>query len=287
MWFLYFIPKNFLSFFVGKLVRIRCPQPLGFWLVQWFIKKYSIDMSEAEKDFYSSIGDLFVRRLKHGLRPLSQDHYVHPADSTLTGVQSIDGDQLIQAKDKFYSLKTFIHGTEEELKTFKGGGVLTYYLCPTDYHRVHSPMEGLVESCEYLPGRLWPVNPWSVENISQLFSINERVIIRLQTPHGPLILVMVGATNVGQITLSFEPEIITNVQHFRKPRRIHYSTPLPIKKGEELGVFHMGSTVIVLTSKNLNLVSTEIASQKPTAPLPAQVKWGESFTKSQISLRSH
>ena len=274
MWVLYFIPKNLLSFIVGKLVQVRLLKPLGPWTVQWFIKYYNIDISEAKQDSYPSIGDLFVRQLKPGLRPISHASYVHPADSEIVTAHPIESDHLVQTKGKTYSLKEFIKGSDEELSVLRYGWALTYYLCPTDYHRVHSPVEGEIESCRYIPGRLWPVNPWSVENISQLFSVNERVVISVMTARGPVTIVMVGATNVGRITLSFEPKIVTNREHFRQPHRIDYIHPQPIRKGEELGVFHMGSTVVVLAAPG-------VVESGKTIPLiiktPLRVRFGESF----------
>ena len=251
MWLLYLVPKNLLSFLVGRLAHIRWPKPLGPWTVQCFIKFYKVQMEEAEKDSYPSIGELFTRRLKPGVRPLSAESYVHPVDGHISSFHRIEGDDLIQAKGKFYSLKTFIGGSEGELSALEGGVALTYYLCPTDYHRVHSPVEGQIEFCRYIPGRLWPVNPWGVDHISQIFAINERVIMGLKTRRGFLTVVMVGATNVGRITLSFEPRIVTNHKHFRHSDEMVYAPPRFIEKGEELGVFNMGSTVIVLASEGV------------------------------------
>ena len=277
MWILYFIPKNLLSFIVGKLAQVCWPKPLGSWTVQWFIKRYHINVSEAEYDSYPSIGELFVRRLKPGVRPISQESYVHPVDAEIVMAHQIESDHLIQTKNKTYSLKKFIYGTEEELLTLGGGQAVTYYLCPTDYHRVHSPVDGEIEFCQYIPGRLWPVNPWSVEHISQVFSINERVVIWIQTQKGSIAVVMVGATNVGRITLSFDPQIITNNKHFRKPSRTNYTPPHFIRKGEELGIFYMGSTVIVLAAPDV-IGGKQALGRNPLGDrLPLKVHFGESF----------
>lgn len=277
MWILYFVPKNLLSFIVGKIVQIRWPSPLGPWTVRWFVKRYHIDLSEAEKTFYPSIGALFVRRLKPGLRPISRSNYVHPTDSTLITSHPLEGNDLIQAKNKSYSLKELTRGTNQELSCLQGGWALTYYLSPTDYHRVHSPVDGEIRFCQYIPGRLWPVNPWSVENISQLFSVNERILIGIQTARGLLILVMVGATNVGRITLSFEPTIVTNRKHFCNSHRVDYTPTKSIKKGEELGVFNMGSTVIVLAAPG-------VTGSQSLVKTPLKVCLGESlkWTPSEI-----
>ena len=247
---LYFIPKNLLSFFVGKFVAIKLPAPLGYWSVQWFASRYNLNMDEAEHSLatYETIAQLFTRRLKPGIRPIGQG-FVHPVDGQLTRIAPILGGELIQAKGKTYSIKEFLDN-DPRIKNLEGGHCLTYYLCPTDYHRVHAPVSAKITDCKHIPGRLWPVNPWSVENITQLFSVNERLIIWLQTEHGPIAYVMVGATNVGKMSLTFDSELVTNNSHWRQKVHKEYSPPVTVEKGYELGVFNMGSTVIILTPKN-------------------------------------
>src|SRR5690606_21741857 len=132
----------------------------------------------------------------------------------------------------------------EKVKSLEGGGYLTYYLCPTDYHRVHSPVSGQLLHALHVPGTLWPVNAMSVQQTEELFLVNERLVMELKTPQGPVFVVMVGATNVGQMSASFDPKIVTNRRVLAG--RKDYDPPISIKVGEELGIFHMGSTVVVL-----------------------------------------
>lgn len=264
---LYILPKRWLSFVTGKLVHLRLPGGLNKKAKSWFINRYRINMSEAEFDFdhYPHIGGVFTRRLKPNLRPI-KGMFVHPADSKLTSVQSVDSDLLVQAKGKNYSLSKFLN--IHDCKEFTGGKVLTYYLCPTDYHRVHSPISGEIVSIDYVPGTLWPVNEWSVKSISNLFAVNERVVIWYKTPRGPVAVVMVGATNVGKISLSFDKNIITN-QSFLKPmaQKKHYEPSIQMSAGDELGIFHMGSTVIC--------VYPEGFLPELKTPLGSQTKVGE------------
>lgn len=245
---LYLVPKNLLSYLVGILVEIKWPHYLNSPLKKWFVKRYQIDMSEATYalESYETIGQLFVRQLKTGKRPIGKG-FVHPCDALLTQGGAILHDQLIQAKGKSYSLKKLL-ADHPQWEKFSGGHYLTYYLCPTDYHRVHSPVTGKIISCTHVPGRLWPVNPWSVENITDLFAVNERTITLIESTEGCIAYIMVGATNVGKMTMSFDSEIVTNQSHFSKLRTKKYQPALPIDKGAELGVFNMGSTVIVLTT---------------------------------------
>ena len=152
--------------------------------------------------------------------------------------------KLIQAKNKFYDVKDLT----EDLKAmdkYNNGSFLTYYLCPTDYHRVHSPVTGYIKRVVHIPGALWPVNSWSTENIHELFSINERVLVEIETERGLVAVMFVGATNVGQICLSFDSKIrgnqlMSNAVHEKKYEN------LKVTKGDELGMFRMGSTVVML-----------------------------------------
>jgi phosphatidylserine decarboxylase len=246
------LPKKALSRFVGRLAQLEKPS----WIVEkgkdWFARRYHLNLGEAEKNIgdYQSLQALFTRRLKPGARPLGAG-VVHPCDGELTRVVAIEDGHLVQAKGITYSLSEFLKEPVAELGVFRSGLQLTYYLCPTDYHRVHAPLDAHVTKVTHVPGELWPVNPWSVENISQLFCRNERVVFHLSTALGPVVLVMVGATNVGEIEVTFDQTIRTNVGSstaavFSKT----YTPPLPLKKGDELGVFRMGSSVVLIFPKD-------------------------------------
>ncbi len=205
-------------------------------------------MSEAEYSLesYPTLGQLFARKLKLGKRPIHSG-VIHPCDAKLTQGGPIQNEQLIQAKGKYYTLQKFL-ANQDYWSEFKDGHYLTYYLCPTDYHRVHSPVSGKIVSCTHVPGRLWPVNEWSVQNISELFSVNERTLTLIETERGKLLIVMVGATNVGKISMSFDDDILTNQSHFSREKTNQYTPSVAVEKGAELGVFHMGSTVVVLAT---------------------------------------
>jgi len=245
LFLLYLVPKNILSHYVGKLVHIRLPEPLGSWSVRTFASYYKIRLQEAERPVaeYKSIGELFTRFLKPGLRSIGDAKIVHPADSRISQTAKIKDGFCIQAKNKNYSIHDFSQDPEA-MKKWGDGRFATYYLCPTDYHRVHSPVSGKITQVTYVPGALWPVNEWSTTNIDKLFAVNERVCIEIETDLGPVLLVMVGATNVGKMTLAFDKELITNQFHQSTQRKTYQA--LSIKKGDEVGVFHMGSTVVML-----------------------------------------
>lgn len=241
-----FLPKNHLSYLVGQIVHIRLPSFIWEPIIRIFSKAYNINLDEAEKPVseYPSLGEFFVRKLKPGVRPLGTTWALHPADSVITQAAKITDGKLIQAKNKTYNVVDFTQDPKA-LEKYSNGQFLTYYLCPTDYHRVHSPVDGVIQKVTHIPGALWPVNSWSTENVHELFSINERVVVEIKTDKGLVAAVFVGATNVGQIVLSFDPEIRGNQLVLSKPY-IKDNLNIPIKKGDELGMFRMGSTVVML-----------------------------------------
>lgn len=247
------LPKNDLSHMVGKLVHKTLPGPLGRLSVSTFARVYNIDMNEAEFpiEHYKTIGELFTRRLKAGARPIADSFVVHPADAVVSQAGAIEKLQLIQAKGKTYTVSELLRSPHFSAN-FEGGSFMTYYLCPTDYHRVHSPVDGeIIWSC-HVPGTMWPVNEWSVNAIPNLFAMNERVVVVIQTARGLVALVMVAATNVGNMTMTFDPQITTaHRAPGRHPREHTYAPPIPVKKGDELGIFHMGSTVVMLYEKSV------------------------------------
>ncbi|MGZ6395789.1 MAG: archaetidylserine decarboxylase [Pseudobdellovibrionaceae bacterium] len=242
-----FLPRNHLSYFVGKLVHWKGP---GVWVqfsIWLFAKVYGINLQEAEKPAseYPSLGEFFVRRLKPGVRPLAQAPVVHPVDAHISQSGRIFEGRLIQAKGRDYFIRDLLVSSEAP-KIYENGFFITYYLCPTDYHRVHAPLDGWIRKVTHVPGELWPVNKWSVENVHDLMSVNERIIVEMATDFGPVSVVLVGATNVGQIELSFDSSFRGNQLTLSKNRVVEYKTPLPIEKGQELGMFRMGSTVIMV-----------------------------------------
>jgi len=267
MQYIRLLPKKTLSRLVGGLAKLEHPNALVRAGQSWFAKRYHLNEAEAEKPFdqYPSLQALFTRKLKPGLRPIGQG-LVHPCDGELTQVCEIDYGQLVQTKGITYSLTEFIKDPEAPT-IFKNGFQLTYYLCPTDYHRVHSPIDGEVLSVHAVPGELWPVNPWSVENISQLFCRNERVVFNLRTQVGPVSLVMIGATNVGEIIVSFDSEISESLRKTGVEFKKTYPNPIKTKKGDELGIFGMGSSVVVVYPKGAVSI----------LPKPDAVRMGQSL----------
>lgn len=241
------LPKRRLSRWVGYFMHWKGPSLWAKLSIRGFAWLYNINLDEAEKPYtaYPSIGEFFVRRLKAGIRPVASSWAVHPADSRITQAAPIDNGTLIQAKGLSYRLDEFTQDPECQ-KKWAGGYFLTYYLCPTDYHRVHSSVDGAITNVRYMPGELWPVNEWSTTNVQNLFSVNERVLVEIETDLGPVAAVFVGATNVGHICLSFDETIKGNQKGPHIFQHKNYSPEIPTHKGSELGMFRMGSTVVMI-----------------------------------------
>lgn len=240
------LPKKSLSRAVGSATRLDGMEGAHQVAIRTFAKQYGVAVDEAELplDSYPTFGDFFTRKLKEGLRPIApgDDVPVSPVDAAVSHAGIADKGRLIQAKGRDYSLGALL-GDPDEGRRFAGGAYATLYLSPRDYHRFHAPLPGTVLGWRYVPGHLWPVNRPSVRGVPELFAVNERVIISMETPVGRVAMVAVGATCVGRIRLSFD-DLVTNTD--RPASRVRYDLPRPIRKGEELGMFEMGSTVILV-----------------------------------------
>lgn len=244
------LPRKLLSRIVGVLVHVKFPWPITPILIFCFAKHYKINLIEADDEGvgFKSLGDFFVRKLKINARPLGTADFVHCADSVITQQGDLHDGDLIQAKGKTYKVD-HLFDDPKAYETYKKGYFLTYYLCPTDYHRVHAPMQGEINLMKYIPGDLWPVNEWSTTNVPNIFCLNERVIVTIKNQHGSASLVFVGATNVGFIEMAFDGRIQGN--HSQEAQEYSYSPSVKINKGEELGRFRMGSTVVLLMDQQM------------------------------------
>lgn len=239
-----------LSRLTAPLADLRLPRPLLRAVMRAYIRAYGVDMSEAAEPLsaYPSFNAFFTRRLRSGARPISTEAgvVVSPCDSRVHAIGAVPEDgRLEQVKGRTYTLAALL-GAEEDARPFTRGVQATLYLSPSMYHRVHSPVAGAIRAWRYVPGRLFPVNDAAVRHVEGLFTVNERVSILIDTPEfGPVALVMVGATNVGRMSLSFA-DLVTNS---RRPASLTVPpAPIPIARGQELGAFNLGSTVVLLVS---------------------------------------
>ncbi len=244
--FLRLVPKNALSRAVGAAARAPLPAVAHRAVVRWFVRRYGVEVGDAARPLeeYDRFDAFFTRTLKPGAREIApgDEVLVSPCDGAVGASGPIEAGQLLQAKGRPYGLADFLGG-EAHAADYEGGTFVTLYLAPFNYHRVHAPMDGRVTEALHVPGTLWPVNPPSVARIEDLFAVNERVLTFLSTRVGPVCVAMVGATCVGRIEMCFD-DIVSNAG--TDPGRRTYDPPKPLAKGEELGIFHMGSTVILL-----------------------------------------
>jgi phosphatidylserine decarboxylase len=258
------VPKNALSYAVGATLRAPWPRPVVRSVIRNFSSMYGVETSEAENDYlsYRTFNDFFTRRLKPGMRPIAGGANVvaSPVDGTVGQVGEIQNGQLIQAKGRLYSLADFLVNPDDT-KDYEGGTYATLYLAPYNYHRIHSPFAGRICGFTYIPGHLWPVNAKGVAEIDRLFAVNERLITHLQTDAGKMAVAKVGATCVGRIRAAYE-DLVTN-NGAAAYRRGRYDQTIPVQKGDELGVFEMGSTVIVLFQKDRITLDPAIVTGAP------------------------
>lgn len=244
--YLRYVPKNRVSRMMGRLLHVQLPRPLARGLVRWFAKTYQIDVDSAGKELhqYPSIGHFFIRDLREGLRPVESD-LVSPVDGTLRSFGEVAGGRLEQIKGKSYTVGTFL-GDEVTARRYDKGTYFNFYLSPQDYHHVHSPVTGKIVKSVHIPGKLWPVNDWSMANVDELFSINERVVTYVECNYGLVAVVMIGATNVGKISVSYDT-FISNAGRTSGNVIRNCDPPISIAAGDRLGTFHMGSSVVTLT----------------------------------------
>jgi phosphatidylserine decarboxylase len=239
------IPKNLSSAVVYRATRSRRAWFKGP-LIRWFAKAYRVDLRDAAEpglDTYASFNDFFTRALRPGSRPVDGGArtLVAAADGVLTEHGTIDGDRLLQAKGRNYSLAELLGEGGATAEALHGGAYLTIYLAPHDYHRVHAPLAGSLVRTRYIPGDRFSVSRATAAAIGRLFCRNERVVCWLDTEHGPMAVVLVGALNVSSISTAAHGEIASGT-----PREWHEAQPRAFEQGQELGRFNMGSTVIVL-----------------------------------------
>lgn len=250
--FQYLLPKHAITHLVGKLAAAKMGW-LTTTLIKLFIKQYRINMDEAlhsDPTTFHTFNDFFVRELQTGIRPIVTDEQVltHPADARVSQFGMIEAGQLIQAKGHSFSAQELLGGDSVLAKEFEDGSFATLYLSPSDYHRVHMPCDGTLRQMIYIPGDLFSVNPLTAENVPNLFARNERVVSIFDTPFGTVAQVLVGATIVGSIEQvwagTVTPPRGNTIYRWNYPS--HGEKAIMLKKGQEMGRFKLGSTVINL-----------------------------------------
>ena len=241
------------------------------FVIHTFAKHYRINWTEAEKSQaadYASFNEFFIRRLKPDARPIDAEPQALclPADGKVSEAGAIQRDQLLQAKGHLFTLNTLLANDHELAKQFTNGQFITTYLSPRDYHRVHMPCDGTLRKMIYVPGELFSVNPFLAHHVPDLFARNERVICVFDTAFGSMVQILVGATITASMSTVWAGVI--NPPRSREVRVWHYPAEgegcVALQKGQEMGAFRLGSTVINLFPANAVTLATHLQAGATT-----------------------
>lgn len=244
----YVLPKHLITKLIGWFAESQNVSIKNF-MIHRFIKTYDVDMTQAlikNPESYPSFNSFFIRELDMTLRPIAPgaNDIACPVDGTLAQIGKIKERQLLQAKSFYYDLDTLLGGDKALVEAFTNGSFATLYLAPYDYHRVHMPLSGTLTKSMFVPGRLFSVNRMTSDIIPNLYSRNERLITLFDTEAGPVAIILIGALIVGSIQTVWMDKPVS-----RTERTVETHT-IQIAKGDELGFFQLGSTVLLLFADN-------------------------------------
>lgn len=260
------LPHHLFSWITGLLVSVPLPRLLRKTLFSWYIKRYGVNLEDISVDpiSYKSLGKFFIRDLKPGIRPI-EGNLVSPVDGTLRSHGGIKEGLVLEVKGQEYFVDELL-GLPEMALAFRQGYFFNFYLAPGDYHHIHMPVTGTVSCLTHVPGSLWPVNKWAWSNVSKLLVKNERVAVLFDTEYGKVAVILIGALNVGSISVEI-PEFVET----KKTSRVSRITtkPLNMEVGERLGTFRMGSSVVILIEKQPSSHSKLLSESK--------IKYGEAL----------
>ena len=248
----YLIPKQALTVLAGKLAGARAGS-LTTSVIRWFVQRYGVNMAEAANPdvaAYPTFNEFFTRPLRDGARPLAPADFICPVDGAISQFGAIERDQIFQAKGHSYSTAALVGGDRELAAQFEDGSFATLYLSPRDYHRIHMPSDGRLTRMIYVPGALFSVNPTTARGVPGLFARNERVVCVFDSPHGPFVLTLVGATIVGSMATVWHGVVNPpRPGHLREWR--YADQQIAFRQGDEMGRFLLGSTVVMLFPKGV------------------------------------
>lgn len=270
----YITPQLGVSNLAGRLADHDRSPALKNRVIKWFIGRYGVDMSEAAEpnpEAYPTFNAFFTRALKPGVRPLADGEktLISPVDGAISQLGQVTGDRVFQAKGQSFSLSELLGGKEATTAPFANGEFSTIYLSPKDYHRIHMPMAGTLRQMIHVPGKLFSVNPVTAENVPNLFARNERVVCLFDTESGPMALVLVGAMIVGSVETRWAGVVVPGSRQVTSTR-YEGEQAISFEKGEEMGRFRLGSTVIMVMPRGaVSWNSDQVAGKT--------VRMGEAF----------
>lgn len=266
----YLLPQLAITRAAGWLAEQKWGAVTHF-IIKLFAKQYKVNLAEAAKSEpsdYATFNEFFIRQLKDGVRPINSENNVLclPADGKVSESGDISANRLLQAKGHFFTLETLLANNEEMAAKFQDGTFITTYLSPTDYHRVHMPCDATLRKMIYVPGELFSVNPFLAEHVPNLFARNERVICEFDTEFGPMAQILVGATVTASMSTVWAG--VVNPPRAKEVVVWNYETEgekaIKLQKGEEMGVFRLGSTVINLFPKGKVNLNAELTAGAKT-----------------------
>ena len=243
----YVMPKRAMTEGAGALASSK-HAGLTTAMIRTFVRRYGVDMTEAlapDIASYPTFNDFFTRALKPGARPIADADLICPVDGAISQFGAMDGKQIVQAKGHHYLTTALVGGDEALATQFDHGSFATLYLSPRDYHRVHMPCDGRLLRMIHVPGELFSVNPATARGIPGLFARNERVVCVFEGPRGPWVNVLVGATIVGSVSTVWHG-VVTPPRTQQVREWTYEDRDITLEKGEEMGRFQLGSTVVLL-----------------------------------------
>ncbi|WP_417610184.1 archaetidylserine decarboxylase [Parasphingorhabdus sp.] len=260
----YILPKRGLTAFAGRIARAE-QGALTTRLIRWFVGKYLVDMSEAENPdiaSYSSFNAFFTRPLKAGARPITTADFACPVDGAISQLGAIDNHRIFQAKGHSFTTTELLGGDAALAETFRNGSFANLYLSPRDYHRLHMPCDGRLVRMTYVPGSLFSVNPTTARGVPNLFARNERVVCVFESlEHGPFVMVLVGATIVGSMATVWHG-IVKPKPADKIVQWTYADQNITLEKGEEMGRFLLGSTIVMLFRQDTIAFSDDWAAER-------------------------
>jgi len=258
------VPQHALSRVAGWVANSSWPV-LRDPFIQWFVKRYQVNMAEARCSDplqYRTFNEFFTRALKDGARPVAQgdDVIVCPADGAISQLGPITQDRILQAKGRSFSLTSLLGGDPALAEKFQEGCFMTVYLSPRDYHRVHMPVAGTLTRMIHVSGKLFSVNQLTSENVDSLFARNERVVCCFDTEQGPMALVLVGAMIVASVDTVWAGQVCPGRTASIDVDYRNHVPPVQIGKGDEMGRFKLGSTVIAVFGPGMAALAGELSA---------------------------
>jgi phosphatidylserine decarboxylase len=261
----YVLPKQRLTTLAGRFAGGQ----RGWFterLIRWFVRKYAVDMDEAENSdlgSYATFNDFFTRPLKAGARPLSAADFICPVDGAISQFGDIDDHHILQAKGHRFTTAELVGGDQALAVQFRHGSFANLYLSPKDYHRLHMPCDGRLMRMIYVPGALFSVNPVTARGVPNLFARNERVVCVFESlEHGAFVMVLVGATIVGSMATVWHGAV--NPKRTNKVSEWTYrDQAIFLEKGAEMGRFLLGSTIVMLFRQGTISFNPDWAPERP------------------------